>query len=171
MKPVLLGKIVGTHGVRGEVKVLSDSDFKSDRFAIGNTLYILDNNTFMPIVINSYRVHKGLDLIKFNSIDDINECLPYVGKDLYVDYSTLEGELGDGEVYVEDLIDIEVYDTENFLIGRVVDIRHLPQGEILEIIDINNKKFLLPFVDEFIIDIDLNEEKVIVHLIEGIRWE
>ena len=88
MKLILLGKIVGTHGIKGEVKILSDSDFKKERFRVGNKLYLKIKNNNLPITINSYRVHKGLDLITFNDLNNINDVLNYVGLELYVDYSS-----------------------------------------------------------------------------------
>ena len=66
----LVGKIVGTHGIKGEVKVINESDF--DRFVVGNTLYVYKNNKYEPIVIDSVRYHKKFVLITFNKHTNIN---------------------------------------------------------------------------------------------------
>ena len=63
----LVGKIIGTHGIKGELKVKSDTSF--DRFSVGNVLYIkLDDHDYKKIVINSHRIHQGCDLITFNNM-------------------------------------------------------------------------------------------------------
>ena len=63
----LVGKIVGTHGIKGELKVKSDTSF--NRFEKGNKLYI---DKTQEIVINSHRQHKGMELITINNLNNIN---------------------------------------------------------------------------------------------------
>ena len=90
MDYIEVGKIVGTHGIKGELKVLSDSDFKSERFKKGNVLYLKINDEYKEVKVSSYRPHKNLDLITINNLFDINEVLKYVNKDLYVKKDQLE---------------------------------------------------------------------------------
>lgn len=166
MDLVLLGKIIGTHGIKGEVKVLSDSDFKSERFKIGNTLYLRQKDQNIPITINSYRVHKGLDLITFNDFKNINEVLPFVGLEIYVNYSNQEG-LKKDEYYYPDLLDCKVFDRKNNFLGLVSDLREVPQGTILEI-TYEGKVSLVPFHREFVLEVDVKNKKIIIEPIEGL---
>ena len=158
----LVGKIVGTHGIKGELKVKSDTSF--DRFKKGNKLYIEKEE---EITINSHRQHKGMELITINNLTNINDVLCYVGKDLYVPHN--REELEDGEFYYEDLIGLDCYDSKDNLIGTVVDLQEVPQGLILEIKS-SVKTILVPFVDEFIVDIDLDNNKLSINEIEGLLW-
>ena len=158
----LVGKIVGTHGIKGELKVKSDTSF--DRFKKGSKLYIEKEE---EIIINSHRQHKGMELITINNLTNINDVLCYVGKDLYVPHN--REELEDGEFYYEDLIGLDCYDSKDNLIGTVIDLQEVPQGLILEIKS-NTKTILVPFVDEFIVNIDLNNNKLSINEIEGLLW-
>ena len=157
----LVGKIVATHGIKGEVKVKSESDFH--RFNIGNIVYIEKDNEKIPININSHRVHKNLDLITFNDIKDINLVLTYVGCNIYTPHN--REELNEGEYYIEDLVGLKAISTEGITIGIVHDMREVPQGYILEV-KTNEKIVLIPFVDEFIKEI--KKDEIIIELIEGL---
>ena len=160
MEYLEVGKIVTTHGIKGELKVKSDTSF--DRFKKGNKLYIEKEE---EITINSHRQHKGMELITINNLTNINDVLCYVGKDLYVPHN--REELEDGEFYYEDLIGLDCYDSKDNLIGTVVDLQEVPQGLILEIKS-SVKTILVPFVDEFIVDIDLDNNKLSINEIEGL---
>ncbi len=165
MKLNLVGVITSTHGIKGEVKVKSDTSF--DRFSVGNKLFIKKNGLTKEIIINSHRVHKGYDLITFNDLRNINDVLEYVGCEIYVDVSEFD-ELEDGEFYFDDLIGLNVYDDEGALLGKVIDINEVPQGIILELKKLDNSKAYIPFVDEFIKEINLEEEKIVITPIEGL---
>lgn len=156
----LVGKIVGTHGIKGELKVKSDTSF--NRFEKGNKLYIEKTE---EIIINSCRKHKGMDLITINGLNNINEVLCYVNKDIYVPHD--RSELDEGEYYYEELIGLECYDSKDNYIGPVIDLQEVPQGLILEIKG-KNKTILVPFVEAFIDGIDLEEKKLYINEIEGL---
>ena len=109
----LVGKIVGTHGIKGEVKVINESDF--DRFFVGSKLFVYKNNKYVPIVIDSVRYHKNFVLISFNKHTNINEILDYVNTSIYIDKH--EDELEEDEYYYEELIGCLAYTQDNELIG------------------------------------------------------
>ena len=155
-----VGKIVGTHGIKGELKVKSDTSF--DRFKKGNVLYIEKEE---KIVINSSRVHKGMHLITINGLTNINDVLCYVNKDIYVPHD--RSELEEGEFYYEDIIGLDCYNSKGELIGPVKDLQEVPQGLILEIKG-EKKTILVPFVEAFIDGIDLEENKLYINEIEGL---
>lgn len=156
----LVGKIVGTHGIKGELKVKSDTSF--DRFKKGNVLYIEKEE---KIIITSSRVHKGLHLITINGLTNINDVLMYVNKNIYVPHD--RSELEEGEYYYEDLIGLICYDSNKEEIGEVIDLQEVPQGLILEIRG-KEKTILIPYVDEFIEEIDLDNKKILINEIEGL---
>lgn len=156
----LVGRIVGTHGIKGELKVKSDTSF--DRFKKGNILYIEKEE---KIVINSSRVHKGMHLITINGYTNINDVLGYVNKDIYVPHD--RSELNDGEFYYEDIIGLNCYNSKGELIGSVCDLQEVPQGLLLEV-KTDKKTILIPFVDEFVTNIDLEDKKIQIQEIEGL---
>lgn len=156
----LVGKIIGTHGIKGELKIKSDTSF--DRFKVGNTLYIEKQ---IPITINSVRVHKGMVLITINNLQNINDVLEYVNKEIYVPHN--RSELKDGEFYYEDLIGLQCFNQNNVNIGEVNDLIEVPQGLILEIKK-DNKTFMVPYVKAFVKKINIHEQKIYIEEIEGL---
>lgn len=155
----LVGKIVGTHGIKGEVKVKADTSFS--RFETNNILFIKKDNEFQKIEINSHRIHKNHHLITFNNYRNINDVLEYVGCEIYTNH---DDQLADDEYYYEDLIGKEVVDDALQHLGYVSDIREVPQGIILEVKN-NDKAFLVPFVSEFILEVN---DKIKIKVIEGL---
>ena len=72
---IYIGKFVNTHGIKGEIRILSDFAYKKEIFQKGTKLYIGKNKT--PFIIQNYRVHKNYDMITFENVTDINEMLPF----------------------------------------------------------------------------------------------
>lgn len=156
-----IGKITTTHGIRGEVKVNNLSDF--DRFTKGAKVFIISNDKRIDLEVEN--VKGKIDnkmIVKFKNFNNINEVLEYRGLTIYSD---TRGKLDENEFYFEMLIGLEAYTDKDELIGEVVDVIELPHGHLLEIVS-NEKKHLVPFVDEFIISVD--KEKVIIKPIEGL---
>ncbi len=167
MKLIEVGIIVGTHGIKGEVKIKSDSDFRKERFQKNNALYVKRQGKMETITITTHRVHKQWDLITFNNLFDINMVLDYVGSTVYVDRDQLS-ELPENEFYYDDLIGLQVYLENMELIGEVSDITPLPQGILLVVKKTNNKESLIPFVPEFIKQVDTIHRMIIITPIEGL---
>ncbi|MGD9605388.1 MAG: ribosome maturation factor RimM [Bacilli bacterium] len=167
MKLIEVGKIVGTHGIKGEVKIKSDSDFRNERFRKHQKLYVKRGNELETITIDSHRAHKQWDLICFNHIQDINLVLSYVGCSLFVDRDELPP-LPEHEYYFDDLIGLDVYLEDETLVGTVSDITEVPQGIILVVTKTNQKESLIPFVPEFIKQVDTEHKAIIITPIEGL---
>lgn len=160
-----VGKIVGTFGIKGELKLFSESDFIEERLKKGNVLYLKKDNKYIPVTIDKARLHKNMYMISINGITDINEVLQYVGFSLYVDTENAPA-LDDGEYYCDDLIGLDVYNQYEEKIGIVADVLEIPTYKLLEIKD-DDKKFLVPFINEFIIDV--LDDRIIIEEIEGLR--
>ena len=159
---VLIGQITGTFGIKGELKVYSESDFVEYRFRKDAKIFLSDKKEY---VISSSRQHKGNVLITINELYDINLILDKVGMKIYAlkdDIPPLE----DNEYYLDDLVGLNVINQYEQHLGKVTDVMEMPSGYILEIIDENNNRFLLPFVDEYIEDI--TEDTIYINEIEGL---
>ena len=152
----LVGSIINTHGIKGEVKVKSETNF--NRFEKGNTLYLKKGNKYISITIDSHRTHKGMELITFNGINDINDVLEYKGCSLYAKHED------EDTIYYEDLIGKDIV-VDGVTKGKVTDIREVPQGIILEC-ECSGKTKFIPYVDAFIKEV--KEDCIIVTPIEGL---
>ena len=160
---VLIGQITGTFGIKGELKVYSESDFVEYRFRKNAKIYLSDN---LEYTVSSSRTHKGNVLITINDINDINLVLDKVGMKIYAP-SDDEPPLNDEEYYIDDLVGLKVINQHDENIGTVKDVIEIPSGYLLEIIDDKDNRFLLPFVDEYITEI--TDDSIIINEIEGIR--
>ncbi len=165
MKYLVVGKIVTTHGIKGEVKIKVETD-DLGRFEKGNKLYlgIDEKNIKQEIIIDNVRYQKNMILLSFNNIQNINDVLEYVGLNLYVDIDEVRV---DGEIYYDDLIDCVCFVGDE-KIGVVTDVMEVPQGEILRIKLNSGKKVLVPYVDEFIESVDIDKKEIIINPIEGL---
>ena len=136
MEYLNVGKIVNTHGIKGEVRILSSFSDKSI-FNVGNLLYVGDE----ILEIASYRVHKNYDMVTFKNINDINDVLKYKGLDVYVKRETINGFI------VEDLIGYAVYG--NKYVGKVKELISNVKYIIL-VLDNSEKKIYIKEIEGLI---------------------
>lgn len=163
-KYLLTGKIVGVFGLKGELKVISESD--TNRFIKDNELYLGKNETkLQKVKVSSSRVHKGMYLVTISDLFDINLVEKYVGLNFYIDREEMD-DLEDGEFYLDDLIGLRVINQNKEVLGPVVEVLDL-YHPVIEIELKNGKKILMPFVKEYVKDVD--EEYIYIEEIEGFR--
>lgn len=159
---VYVGEIVNTHGLKGELRIISDFKFKDKLFIVGRKLYL--GKRKQEVLLKSYRKHKNYDMVTFEGINDINDAIIFKNDDVFVKREEL-----DIDGYVdEDIIGLDVYD-ENKYIGKVSSI--IKNKQDILVIENNKKSYLVPFVDEFIKDIDLGKKTVKIKSIEGLLDE
>ena len=161
-----LGKIAQTHGVKGEVKVKTDSSFINERFKEGGTLYIKTGNSYKPLIVKSHRSMLGYELVKFDGIESIDDAMPYLGKTLYAEKN--RDLLEEGEHFYSDLIGLTVYQFKKE-VGKIIRIDALPQCDYL-IVKLNNdeKEKMVPLLDEFIDEIDDDKKIIYITDMEGL---
>ncbi len=161
-----VGVIANTHGIRGEVKVFPTTDEK-ERFKDLKKV-ILDMGKEQKVLeIQSVRFFKNLVILKFKGIDNINDIEMYKGKDLLVtreDAVPLE----EGEYFIADLLDLDVYSDEDEKIGVLYDVMQTGANDVYVVKTEEGKEILLPAIDECILDIDLEENRMTVHIMEGL---
>ena len=157
---VYLGKIVNTHGIKGELRIISDFKYKDTVFKINNKIYI-DNKEY---IIKSYRHHKMYDMVTLEGINDIDSALILKGLDVYIsreDYK-FDGYLN------EDLIGLDVYDKDIYK-GKIVDIVKSKKYDLLVIDGI--KRHMVPNIKEFIENVDLDKKQINIKYIRGLDNE
>lgn len=165
MKEIKVGKIIGFHGLKGEVKVKSSTDFAKERFQVGNELFLSDQKNIIEVKIRSVRYHKNNYLIAFDGYPSLNDVEMFKGYDLIVKEEMLN-ELEEDEFYYFDLIGMKVYDHDNNLLGTVSSVMETGANEVLVIK--GDKEILIPFVDHFIKDIDLDNKTIHMEEVEGL---
>lgn len=162
MKFYKCGHIMTTHGIKGDLKVKPLTDF--NRFYKGSRLYILHKKDYVEVKVNKATVFGNYYLVSFCDLLDINLVEKYHSDDIYVSELDRANELAEGEYYYSDLIGKDVFNTNNEARGRVIEVRELPQAEYL-VVKYNGKNVLIPFIDEFIADVN---ENIIIKEIEGL---
>ena len=154
MDYVYIGTIIDTHGIKGEIKLRSDFEYKNLVFKPGVTIYI-DGN---PYKIVTYRYHKVYDMITLEGYNNINDVIPFKKKKVYVDRSILE--LNNDDYLLEDLIGCSIIINDDKY-GEVED--YTTGANPLLIISINDKEKYLPNNKEFIKSVDIPNNKIIVN--------
>ena len=148
MEYILIGEVVNTFGIKGELKVKSYTDFNEVRFAKEQTLYIKFHNGYQEVCVHSYREHKGHVLVAFKDLLDINKVEKYIGCEIYVSEDDLH-ELEDGEYYFRDLVGckVKLNDEIEVIFGR----RHLKVKvlAIKEVVRKNDADILYEVIDEW----------------------
>ena len=156
---ILIGKVVSTHGIKGELKILSDFPYKDKVFIVGNKL-IIDDKEY---TIKSYRVHKNFDMVTLDDYTDINEVLFLLKKNVYFNKEKLN--LNDSEILDEELITFKVLTDDNKE-GIIKEIFYAsPTNKILRVLF--DKEVLIPY--SFIKSMDKNKKEIRVELIDGMK--
>ncbi len=158
MELVKIGKIVNTHGIKGELRLLSKFPYKDKVFVKGMNIYIdkIDKG-----VISTYRRHKNFDMITMEGYSNINEVLKYKGKYVYVDKVDIKL---DNNYLDEDIIGLNAYVIDDYK-GDVINIERY-EKTVLLVIKNDNKEYLIPY--NLIDSIDINNKKIYIKDIDGL---
>ncbi|MBN2504351.1 MAG: 16S rRNA processing protein RimM [Bacilli bacterium] len=167
MDLIHIGKIVNTKGLKGEVKLLPDTDYKEERYLSSGKLYIVSEEKKIPVKIKSFSEHKGYDLVIFVGMEDINLVEQYKGCDLYAEKSEISHAENPNEFHINELIGLEVY-VEGEQKGKIALIKTYPQGDYLDILKSDGSHALVPFRDEFVVNVDISSGKIEVIKMEGL---
>ena len=151
---IKIGKIVNTFGIKGELKVYPYVDYIDEL----SKIYI-DNKEY---TLSKSRNQKNVVIIKIKGLDDINLVEDFKNKEIEIDRVDLP-KLKEGEYYIEDLIGLDVYTDEGKLLGKLDDIFNTGANDIYQV---NN--ILLPAIPDVIKKIDIENQKIIVHIIKGL---
>ena len=161
MTLIKIGKIVNTHGIKGELRLLSKFPYK-DKVFINNMKIYIDKKDIE--VINTYRKHKNFDMITLKGYSNINEVLKYKGKYVYVDNNDIV--LDNNKYLDEDLIGLNVIYEDNDK-GIITDIERYDKTVLFNIKG-NDKEYLIQYNDNLIDKIDINDKKIYIKDIKGL---
>lgn len=156
MNYIYLGKIVNTHGIKGELRILSNFKYKDVAFKKGMKIYIGSNKE--EEIIETYRVHKNYDMVTLG-YTNINDVLKYKGQDVYLNKEDIKDLKVD-----EDYIGLSVY-TDKY-VGKITEI--LKGKDDIFVIMNGDKKYMVPNVECFIKSVDFDNKKIYINNIKGL---
>ena len=160
MENIYIGKVVNTHGIKGEIRILSDFPYKDKVFLIDNEIIIGDDK----YIIKSYRVHKGYDMVTLDGYNDINDVLFLLKKDVYISRDLLN--LNDNEILDEELMTYKVV-SEDGKEGKIEEIfKASSSNKIIRVL--LDKEYLIPMNSPMIIGINKDKREIYIRLMKGI---
>lgn len=157
---IWLGTIINTHALKGEVKVITNSDNVDDFFKKNETIYIEENNFFKEFKIISIRKHKNFILLFLDGINSIDEAIKLKSKRIYIKHQELDVD----DFYFKDAIGSKVIDQNKKEIGIVKSYYDQKSYYSFEVINKDNFIFNIPILDEFIISFDKDKKILYVKL-------
>ena len=163
-----IGKIVNTHGIKGEVRVQVTTDFPEKRFAPHEKVYAFkDGKMVKELTIKTHRKHKNFDLLSFEGLPDINLVESLKGDDLKISEEQ-QDQLENGEYYYHQIVGLKVFDLDNNEIGVIKEILQPGANDVWVVERQEKSDLLLPAIQDVIKDIQVENGKVIIDMLEGL---
>ena len=161
-----VGVISNTHGIRGEVKVYPTTD-NGRRFYDLKEVILDTGKEQLNLHVTSVKYFKNMVILKFKEFDNINDIIPYKGMDLLV---TRENAipLEEGEYYIADIIGSKVITDEDKILGTLTDVLQTGANDVYVVKTKDGKEVLLPSIEECILDRDIENKIVKVHIMKGL---
>lgn len=166
MQELEIGQIVNTFGIKGMVKVVPFTD-DIRRFDNLKQVYIESKNSKKEYQIEEVKYHKNMVLIKFKGIDKVEDAENLKNYYLKIDRKDAIP-LKENSYYIVDLLGLEVYTDENIFLGKLDDIFNTGSNDIYVVKDEKGKQILLPAISDVIKKVDIENKKIIVHLLNGL---
>lgn len=156
------GKIVNTHGIKGELKVQPWTDTPNDLTKI-EKLYLKDESLLKVV---SSRVHKTTVLMQVENIDTIEAAQKLINQVVYLDRDDVK--LNEGEYFIQDLFGLEAIDIDtNEVLGKITDVSHTGANDVWHIVK-DGKEYLVPSIPDVVIDLDFENKKAYLRPLKGI---
>ncbi len=165
MKYILIGKILNTFGLKGDLKCEVYTDFPEERFAEDSMIYLSER--YLPFTVKEYRYHKGNMLLVLKDHEDINLVERYKGMNIYKAEEDIEP-LEEGEYFFRDIIGLDAY-VEEDKTGKVIVMEEGTPFNYMRILkDSDQKEYLVPFSPVFVKEVDLEKKLVRIIRMEGL---
>ena len=161
-----VGVISSTHGVRGEVKVFPTTD-DAKRFKKLKEVILDTGKEHLVLEIEGVKFFKQFAILKFKGIDNINDIEKYKGKSLFVDREHAV-KLKKDEYFIADLTGLTVYTEDGEKFGILKDVLETGANDVYIIDSLKHGEVLIPAIKQCILDIDMEENKMVIHLMEGL---
>jgi 16S rRNA processing protein RimM len=164
-----VGKIVNTHGIKGEVRVVSKTDFADERYKPGNQVYLFmpDSKEPLELTIDTHRVHKNFDLLTFKGYEDVNKVEKFKGGVLKIHENQLT-ELDEDEFYFHEIIGCLVFTTKGEEIGKVREILTPGANDVWVVKGKDGKDMLIPYIEQVVKKVDVKEQVILIEPMDGL---
>ncbi len=158
------GKIVSTHGIKGELKVQVWAD--QPEFILDFDMLYFDKGE-TPIKVKSSRLNKAMALLFLDGIDTMDKANSYRGKILYANRDDIE--LDEGDFFIQDLVGLDVVDVDSGVsYGTLSDVSKTGANDVYHITDQTGKLRLIPAIPQVIIETNLDEGFMKIKPLEGL---
>lgn len=166
MDKISIGKIVKPHGVKGEVKILSSSDFIMERLKKNAKAVLEKNGKHTEMKVISSRMHKDMALVKFEGIESMNDAELWRDANVLVDKKSIPA-LKEGYYFFQ-LKGLDAISQNGEKIGTVIEVEETFANRNLRIKKEDGSNVLVPYVPAFIQEVQLEENRIVIHVIEGL---
>lgn len=160
------GVITTTHGIHGEVKVFPTTD-DVHRFEDLDSVLLDTGREYMELEIENVKYFKQYAILKFKGIDNINDIEKYKGRSLYVTRDQAIP-LEEDEYYIADLIGLDIYLENGEKFGVLKDVMETGANDVYIVETEEGKEVLIPAIHECVLDIDVEENRMEIHLMDGL---
>lgn len=161
-----VGVITSTHGIRGEVKVFPTTD-DLNRFKALKQVMLDAGKEYLDLEIEGVKFFKQYAILKFKGIDNINDIEKYKGKDLLVTRDNAV-KLEEDEYFIFDLLGSKVITDEGNELGELTEILSSSANDVYVVKTKEGKEILIPSIEECILDVDVENKVIKVHLLPGL---
>lgn len=159
------GKFVGTHGVRGGLRVQSWCD-TPEFLCQFKTLFLKEGETFKSIKVKSSKPHGNVVIMELEGVGTMDDAESLRGKVIYIERKALK--LEEGQYLISDLIGADVFDADSGAsLGKISDVSKTGANDVWHI-SYNGKEYLIPVIDDVVFSVDIDENKVIIRPLKGI---
>lgn len=160
------GKIVSTHGIRGDVRVQPWCD-DSELLTELDVLY-LDGEGKIPLTVERAFVQKNVVVLKFQGIETIEQAQKYRNRILYIDRRDLE--LPEGTYFIQDLIGCRVIDADDpsVVYGKLTQVSQPGANDVYHVVDENGKERLIPAIPDVVLSTDPEREEIQIRPLKGL---
>ncbi|MBO4375131.1 MAG: 16S rRNA processing protein RimM [Lachnospiraceae bacterium] len=163
---IQIGTVTTTHSLKGEVKIFPLTD-DVKRFDDLKEAVLIQKDRQIPVTKERVKYFKNLVIVKFREFNDISEVEGLRGAELYVNRDNAVA-LGEDEYFETDLIGLDVYDEDDTLIGSLNEVIHTGANDVYSVKTGDGKELLIPAIKQCILDVDTDEGRMMVHLLEGL---
>lgn len=167
---VSLGIIKGSFGLEGCAKIMSTTTQGEKRYLVGNKLFLLNENdeSLKEVTVKDYRTNNGTDFVSFLEINSKEDIESFKGFKVVVEKN--QNDLEKGKYFFSDLEKCQVIDQNNQVIGKVIQVEEFPAQITLRVKGQNGNDFFVPFIKDFIINVDIEKFVIKVNVVEGMLW-
>ena len=162
-----VGVITSTHGIKGEVKVFPTTD-NVKRFKKNMEIILDTGKENIQLTVESVKFFKQFVILKFKGIDNINDIEKYKTKSLYVTRANAV-RLRKDEYFIADLLGVDVWEDNDEKLGVLKDVIETGANDVYVITLEDGKELLIPAIKECILDVDVENRKMTVHEMDGLR--